>query len=82
MKFVCIKKCFYQNRLWNLGETLDSPTSDVSEHFSPKETAPKKEEKEVLTFSEMAKEEADSVLKGVGHKWVDKKETEDEDFMK
>lgn len=72
-EYICIKKCFYNGRIYKPGETL-APSKDdklTKEFFveKGKEKLPKskKEEVEANTFSEMVKKEAEETLKGVGH---------------
>jgi len=36
MKFICINKCFFKNRLWLPGETLEAKAAEeVNRHFKP-----------------------------------------------
>lgn len=61
MKYKCIRKCFYRNRLWSPGETLDStPGEKVPHHFETARLVKvevKMEEAEAKTFSAMQKEQ-------------------------
>ena len=61
MKFKCVTKCFYDNRLWSPGETLEAPAGKkLPNHFkAPKDIKPPKK----LTKAE---EEA-KVREAVGH---------------
>lgn len=61
MKYTCIKQCFYRNRLWSLGETLDSkPGEQVPHHFEAARMVKvevKMAEAEAKTFSALQKEQ-------------------------
>ena len=61
MKFKCVTKCFYENRLWTPGETLEvAKGAKVPKHFKdPKDIAPKK----VLSRAEEEKR----IREAVGH---------------
>lgn len=56
-EYVCIKVCYYRNRLWELGETLAPHNGElVPRHFMPKDkavVAVKKQEEGPKTFQEM-----------------------------
>ena len=71
--YVCKKKCFFRDRVWSVGETLQAKQDEVPKHFVLKEKYVP-EEKEVpqdpQSLSEFQKEEAKQVLAGVGHSGV------------
>lgn len=75
MKFVCIRKCFFKDRLFNEGETIhfDEKVS-VPRHFQAIEEQPVKEvEKEELKGDEPTIEnlqtELDSMGKAYDRRW-------------
>lgn len=76
MKYKCIKKCFYNDRQWIPGETLESSDKPCKWFVASK--AYKKpvvvEDEEAKTFAELHKKEAKAVLDS-GKKIEAKKET-------
>lgn len=58
-KYFCKTKCFYGNRLWTPGETLESIEGEkVPLHFTAEVPAVVQEPKGPVAFSEMTSREA------------------------
>ena len=84
MKYICKRNCFFRNRLWTRGETLEAGAKEVvPKHFEKAEgskvTKPKKEkapDEKPVALSELGKVRAKM---NEDHK---KKKREDADFLK
>ena len=65
-QYTCIKKCFFQNRLWEPGETLAPEAGSTPPlHFkesSKVKAKPVVEEESPKTFFEMQQQEAKEVV--------------------
>jgi len=35
MKYICVKKCFFQGRRWKVGEAMTSERKDIPPYFAP-----------------------------------------------
>lgn len=73
--YICQTKCFYQNRVWNVGESLQFQATEKNpvppKHFVPKakykpdpKTVPPQDPK---TFAEWQKKEQEEARRAVGH---------------
>ena len=71
MKYICIDKCFYNNRLWTPGESLETKDKKVPKHFKKAAEANKilksKEKpvpEEPKTMKDLHNKEMESLLIG------------------
>jgi len=82
-KAICQKKCFYNNRLWTPGETLEVPSvKEIPTHFSEKKIAVPKVEADPLTFLELQRLEAKKTLESIGNKEAHKMKIGHQDDIK